>query len=122
MKTLRFRHDDAIIYDTSRCCGILFGMQNSLVMSYPWANFRCDTIINNISYMYFSCFKIFYFSTKRQRFQHNYIISDIIRCLEIFFNIWGNTTIIRYLCVKFNCNTPTNNENTRDGGRAACQA
>ena len=26
MKTLKFQHDDAIIYDISRCCEILFGM------------------------------------------------------------------------------------------------
>ena len=42
---LRFRHDDVSIYDVSGDLGNLFGLWNTLVMSYICAKFHCDTTI-----------------------------------------------------------------------------
>ena len=44
-KTLKFQHDDVIIFDVSGDFGIFFGMWNRLVMSYLCAKFCCDTTL-----------------------------------------------------------------------------
>ena len=47
LKTLKFQPHDVIIYDVNADFGILFGMWNILVMSYPCAKFHNDMTINN---------------------------------------------------------------------------
>ena len=70
---MKFQHDGMIIFDISGDFGIFFGTWNRLVMSYLCAKFCCDSILitcNTCIFMYI----FLYFSTNRQRFQHNDII------------------------------------------------
>ena len=64
-KTLKFQHDDVIIFDVIGDFGIFFGMWNRLVMSYLCAKFCCDTRLITCNTCIFHVYFL-YFSTNRQ--------------------------------------------------------
>ena len=72
-KMLKFQHDGVIISDVSEDLEIFFGMWNRLVISYLCAKFCCDTTIIACNTCIFHVYCL-YFSTNRQRFQHDDVI------------------------------------------------
>ena len=90
---LKFHHDEVIIYDVRGYFRILFGMSNRLLMSYPCAKFHSDTppppgnydttIDDGDIWVALCMFK----QNKRGREHNDAIFYDLIKFLEIFFNI-----------------------------------
>ena len=73
MKTLKFEHDDVIVFDVSGHFGIFFGMWNRLIMSYLCGKICCDTTLITFNTYIFNVYFL-YFSSDRQRFQRNDVI------------------------------------------------